>query len=51
MWIISPERRHLGTIRAPEISTNVGFGDADRRTLYIAARTSIYRVRVNVPGI
>ena len=51
VWIISPEGRHLGTIRAPEISTNVGFGDADRRTLYIAARTSIYRVRVNVPGI
>lgn len=50
-WIISPEGKHLGTIRAPEISTNIGFGDADRKTLYIAARTSIYRVRVNVPGI
>ncbi len=34
-------------IRAPEISTNIGFGDADRKALYIAARTSI---RVNTPG-
>lgn len=51
IWIISPEGKHLGTIRAPEVSTNIGFGDADRKTLYIAARTSIYKIRVNVPGI
>jgi gluconolactonase len=51
VWIISPEGRHLGTIRAPEQSTNVGFGDADRKTLYIAARTGIYKVRVKTPGI
>ena len=51
VWIISPEGKHFGTIRAPEISTNVGFGDADKKTLYIAARTSIYKIRVNTPGI
>ena len=51
VWIISPEGKHLGTIRAPEVSTNVGFGDADRKTLYIAARSGIYRIRVKTPGI
>jgi gluconolactonase len=51
VWIISPEGRHLGTIRAPEQSTNVGFGDADKKTLYIAARTGIYKIRVLTPGI
>jgi len=51
VWIISPEGKHLGTIRAPETSTNVGFGDADKKTLYIAARTGIYKIRVNTPGI
>jgi len=51
VWVISPDGKHLGTIRAPEQSTNVGFGDADRKTLYIAARTSIYKIRVNTPGI
>jgi gluconolactonase len=51
VWVISPDGRHLGTIRAPEQSTNIGFGDADRKTLYIAARTGIYRVRVNTPGL
>ena len=51
VWIISPDGRHLGTIRAPEQSTNIGFGDADKKTLYIAARTSIYKIRVNMSGI
>jgi gluconolactonase len=51
VWIISPQGKHLGTIRAPEQATNVGFGDADKETLYIAARTGIYRIRLNTPGI
>ena len=51
VWIISPEGKHLGTIRAPEQSTNIGFGDADKKTLYIAARTSIYKIRLSTPGI
>src|SRR3984893_6828060 len=50
VWIISPDGKHLGTIRAPEQATNVGFGDADRKTLYIAARTTMYTIRVNTPG-
>jgi gluconolactonase len=51
VWIISPEGKHLGTILTPELAANVEFGDADRKTLYIAARTSIYRIRVNTPGM
>jgi gluconolactonase len=51
VWIISPEGRHLGTILTPELVANVEFGDPDHKTLYIAARTGIYRIRVNVEGI
>jgi gluconolactonase len=51
VWIISPDAKHLGTIRAPEQATNVGFGDPDKKTLYIAARTGIYKIRVLTPGI
>lgn len=51
IWIISPAGKHLGTIRLPELGANVEFGDADRKTLYIAARTSIYRIRVKIEGI
>ena len=51
VWIISPDGKHLGTIALPELGANVEFGDADRKTLYIAARTSIYKIRLNVPGL
>jgi gluconolactonase len=51
VWIISPDGKHIGTIRAPEQATNVGFGDPDKKTLYIAARTGIYKIRILTPGI
>jgi hypothetical protein len=35
VWIISPEGRHLGTIRAPELPANFAWGDDDGKTLYM----------------
>jgi len=51
VWIISPEGVHLGTILVPELTANLVFGGADRKTLYIAARSSIYKIQVNVAGL
>ena len=51
VWVISPEGKHLGTILVPELVANVEFGDADHKTLYIAARSSVYKIRLNVAGI
>ncbi len=51
LWILSPEGAHLGTIRLPEQPANFAWGDADGRTLYLTARTGLYRMRLNVPGI
>ena len=48
--IFSPGGKRLGTIVTPEIPANCAWGDADRKTLYITARTSIYRIRLNVAG-
>jgi gluconolactonase len=50
VWIISPEGKHLGTILMPERFANLTFGDADYKTVYIGGRTTIYKIRVNVPG-
>lgn len=50
VWVLSPEGTHLGTIKAPELAANMAFGDADRRTLYLAARTGLYRMRLPTPG-
>src|SRR5262249_51107308 len=50
LWILSPDGRHLGTIHGPEHAHNLAGGAADGRTLYLAAQTSIYRIRLNIPG-
>ena len=50
VWVITPEGRHIGTIKTPELAANVEFGDPDRRTLYIGARTAIYKIRTKVTG-
>jgi gluconolactonase len=51
VWILSPEARHLGTIKLPELPANFAWGDDDGRTLYLTARTSVYRIRLQVPGV
>jgi gluconolactonase len=51
LWIISPDGKHLGTIKPPEEPHNLAWGDDDGKTLYITALSSIYRIRTNVAGI
>jgi gluconolactonase len=51
IWVISPDGEHLGTLRLPEAPHNLAWGDEDGRTLYVTAETSIYRVRLGIPGI
>lgn len=46
-----PDGKYLGLIAFPEIPANLHWGDADAQTLYVTARTSVYRIRLNVPGI
>lgn len=51
VWIISAEGKHLGMIESPELPANFAWGDEDGKTLYMTARTGLYRIRLNVPGI
>ena len=51
LWIISPEGKHLGTIVGPEHPHNFAWGDDDGKTLYLCAKTGLYRIRLNIPGI
>jgi gluconolactonase len=51
IWIFSPEGKALGTLLIPERTSNVAWGGTDRKTLYITASSSIYRVTLNVPGV
>lgn len=50
-WIVSPTGEHLGTIVTPELPENCAFGGPDYKTLFIAARTSIYSIGLKIDGI
>jgi len=49
IWVMSPEGKHLGTIKLPEQPANCGWGD-DGKSLYMTARTSLYRIKLAVAG-
>lgn len=49
--IVSAAGKHLGTIQIPEIASNCAWGDADAKTLYITARTGVYRIKLSIAGI
>jgi gluconolactonase len=51
VWIISPAGKHIGTIDVPEPVANIGWGDNDGKTLYVTASTSVYRIKLKIPGI
>ena len=49
IWVFSASGKHLGTIKLPEIPSNCAWG-GDGKSLYITARTSLYRIRLLVAG-
>jgi gluconolactonase len=51
LWIFSPEGKHLGVLKLPEVMANCNWGDADAKTLYITASSGLYRVRLKIPGV
>lgn len=51
IWILSPEGKHLGTIIGPKHPHNFAWGDADGKTLYLCARSGLYRIKLNIEGI
>ncbi|HLJ14395.1 MAG TPA: SMP-30/gluconolactonase/LRE family protein [Bryobacteraceae bacterium] len=50
IWVFSPDGKHLGTIKPGETPANCNWGDADHKTLYITARTGLYRIKLAVEG-
>ena len=49
--IFTADSTCLGIIKTPEQAANICFGDDDMQSLYITATTSLYRLRVQVPGV
>jgi len=60
IWITTPGGKHIGTLQLPQssteprpriVDTNLAFGDADGKTLYITACTHLFRIRLKVAGV
>ena len=49
--VFNPAGEHLQTIEFPQVPANCAFGDEDGQTLYVTARTAVYKVRCTVKGI
>ena len=50
-WVFAPDSALLGIIRLPEIPANCAWGGPDNRTMFFTARTSVYTLRMRIPGI
>jgi gluconolactonase len=51
IWVWDAGESYLGTVKTPELPANIGWGGPDNRTMFIAARTSVYSLRCVNPGI
>jgi gluconolactonase len=50
LWVLSAGGKHLGTIIVPKHPHNMAWGD-DGKTLYLCARSGLYRMRLGVAGV
>jgi gluconolactonase len=49
VWIFAPDGKHLGTIQPEQVPANIAWGD-DGKSLYMTARTGLYRIRLHSEG-
>jgi gluconolactonase len=50
-WVFAPNGDKIGIIKTPEVPANLAFGGPDMKTLFFTAHTSVYTMRVKVPGL
>jgi gluconolactonase len=48
--VFDPDANCLGVINVPEYTANFCWGGDDMRSLFITASTSLYRMKMKVPG-
>jgi gluconolactonase len=51
VWIFDASGKHLGTVTAPHPVRNFAWAGSDGRTLYLCARSALYRIDLLIPGI
>ena len=51
LWVISPKASTSARSSRRSIAHNMAWGDADGKTLYLCARSGLYRIRLNIAGV
>lgn len=51
VWVFDPAGKLIGLIEFPEGPANLAWGGEDWRTLFVTARTSVYRLPMNAAGV
>ena len=51
VWVYNPNGELIEEIEVPESPSNICFGGKNRNILFITARTSIYKLDMNVKGV
>jgi gluconolactonase len=51
LWIFSAAGRHLGTVVMPKHPHNMAWGGTDGKTLYLCARSGLYRMTLGIAGV
>ena len=52
VWILDSSGKHLGTIiHGQPDTTNLAWGEADWKTMFITTSSTLFRVRLNIPGL
>jgi gluconolactonase len=49
--VFDPSGKQLTTIKFPQMPANCGFGGEDFSTLYVTARTGLYKIETTVKGL
>ena len=50
VWVASPQGKSLGLIPVPVFCSNVTFGGADGKTLFLTCSNKVYSLKMNVKG-
>lgn len=50
VWVASPQGKSLGLIPVPVFCSNVTFGGADGKTLFLTCSNKVYSLKMNIKG-
>jgi gluconolactonase len=51
IYVFTPKGEKLGMIDVAEKPSNLAFGDGDLKSLYVTARSILYRIRIDAKGV